>query len=137
MTESQIFAWILLSVPEDTGTLQDIIAMADGINHAIPSQHELQTSLGWLQARGLVRKDGRRFGLTETGSQLLSRLRSSARPMMQTWAVVTAELEAITGAPALPDDLTPEEIARAYRDYKRDFWRLYRELKDREKGSDA
>jgi hypothetical protein len=132
MTEGQIHAWILLSVPDDPGTLQDIIAMADGINHAIPSHHELQTSLGWLQARGLVRKDGRRFGLTEAGSQLLSRLRSPGRPPMQTWDLLAAELEAMTGAPALADDLTLEETTRAYRDYKRDFWQRYRELKKRD-----
>ena len=72
MTESRIFAWILLSVPERPGTLQDIIAMADGINHAIPTHRELQVSLGWLRARGLVRKEGRRFGTTEAGLQLLA-----------------------------------------------------------------
>ena len=31
MTDSETFAWILLSVPERGGRLQDLIAMADGI----------------------------------------------------------------------------------------------------------
>ena len=97
MTESQTFAWILLSVPESPGTLQDIIAMADGINHPIPSDRKLQTSLGWLQARGLVQKDGKRFCITKAGSQLLARLRTPGRTMMKTWDLVAQALESLRG----------------------------------------
>lgn len=133
MTESQTFAWILLSVPDSPGTLQDIIAMADGINHAIPSHHELQTSLGWLQARGLVRKDGRRFCTTDSGSQLLARLRRPGQTMMKTWDLVGAELETLRGEAAAPEDITLAETTSAYNSYKKAFWKAYRELERRDR----
>jgi hypothetical protein len=133
MTESQTFAWILLSVPESPGTLQDIIAMADGINHAIPSHRELQTSLGWLQARGLVRKEGRRFCTTDAGSQLLARFRTQSRTMMKTWDLVAAELESLRGEPTAPEDITLEETTSAYNSYKKAFWKAYRELERRDR----
>ncbi|MDR0480586.1 MAG: winged helix-turn-helix domain-containing protein [Gallionellaceae bacterium] len=134
MTESQTFAWILLSVPDSPGTLQDIITMADAINHAIPTQHELQTSLGWLQARGLVRKDGRRFCTTDAGAQLLNRLRRPRQTMMKMWDLVAEKLEPLRGEPAAPENITLEECTSAYNNYKKAFWKAYSELekKDRE-----
>jgi hypothetical protein len=124
MTESQTIAWILLCVPDKPGTLQNIIAMADAINHAIPTHRELQTSLGWLQARGLVSKQGRCYSVTEIGSQLLSRLRSPNRPMMKTWDLVSAELQKMIGSPAPLDDVTPEETDSAYQAYKTEAWKI-------------
>jgi predicted transcriptional regulator len=41
--------------------------MADGINHAVPTHKELQTSLTWLTSNGLVMKIGNKYCLTEKG----------------------------------------------------------------------
>jgi hypothetical protein len=130
MTDSQTYAWILLSVPESGGRLQDLIAMADGINHAIPTHHELQRSLGWLKSRGFVLKQGRTFLLTERGADLLARARSTNQTMMQTWDRVTAELTSLGGEEAPPDDVTVEEEKSAYDAYRKDFWKRYRSLRD-------
>jgi hypothetical protein len=128
MTESQIHSWILLSVPEVGGTLRDIIASAEYINHAIPSHDELQSSLGWLKAKGLVRKVGRRFLLTEAGSFLVSRSRSPGRTMMNSLDVVAQEVQAMNGPPAIPDDITLDETTYAYEAYKRDALAALRKL---------
>lgn len=93
MTDAQTFSWILLCVTEQGCTRRQISEMADAINHAIPTHQELQSSLRWLQERGLVREDGSRFALTDTGAALLARLRSPTRPIMQTWHAVEHELE--------------------------------------------
>ena len=61
MNQSKTIAWILLSVRASPSMLQDIIAVADAINQAIPSHQELQTSLGWLRAQGLISKNDRRY----------------------------------------------------------------------------
>jgi predicted transcriptional regulator len=79
-------AWIFLSVPEQSGLIADIIAMADGINHAIPTQDELRQSLRWLQKRGLVCRDGRRHRLTDLGITL--RRSTSASNIFKTWDIV-------------------------------------------------
>jgi hypothetical protein len=130
MTDSQTYAWILLSVPESGGKLQDLIAMADAINHAIPTHNELQRSLGWLKNQGLVVKKGRNILLTDRGVELLSRARSGHQTMMQTWERVTAELASLAGQEAPPDDVTVTEEKAAYDAYRKDFWKRFRSLRD-------
>ena len=83
MDESKTYAWIFLSVSEQPTPLTDIIAMADGINHAIPTQSELQQSFRWLQEHDLVRKEGKRYSLTVAGTAL--RDRASSSTIMKTW----------------------------------------------------
>ena len=134
LTDSQTFAWILLSVPETPGSLQDIIAMADGINHALPSHRELQTSLGWLQARGLVHKDGKRYCTTEAGALLLERLRRPGQTMMKTWDLVAGELQSLPGEPAEPANITLEETKRAYDSYSKAFWKAYKKVEKKKGG---
>jgi hypothetical protein len=85
MTEAETISWILLSVYEEGCTRREISLTADGINHAVPTHDEMETSLGWLQDRGFVGEDGGRFALTDTGAAFLSRFRSPTLPIMQTW----------------------------------------------------
>jgi hypothetical protein len=132
MTDNKTFAWILLSVPERGVKLQDLIAMADGINHAIPIHRELQRSLGWLKSYGFVVKEGRNFLLTELGADLLARVRSANQTMMRTWEMVTAELDSLAGDEAPPDDVTVEEAKLAYEAYRKDFSKRYRRLRERD-----
>lgn len=71
MTNEQTTSWIFLSTayasqggPADFNSISNI---ADGINHAIPTHKELQTSLSWLAKNGLVIKVGNKYSLTEKG----------------------------------------------------------------------
>jgi hypothetical protein len=93
MTDAQIFSWILLSVHEHGSTRRQISEMADGINHAVPTHREMETSLRWLQERGFVREDGNRFMLTDTGSALIARFSSATRPILQTWHAVSDAIQ--------------------------------------------
>jgi DNA-binding PadR family transcriptional regulator len=127
--ESQTYSWIFLCISEEGSTLQNIIAMADGINHAIPSHKELQTSLGWLQAKGLICKNEKRFALTEQGSKMLARLRKPDQSMFKNWEIVSAELQTMLGETAPPANISVEETKVAYQAYKKDFWKRYKELK--------
>jgi predicted transcriptional regulator len=81
--EARTHAWIFLSLSEQPASLTDIIAMADGINHAIPTQRELRQSFRWLEDRGLMRKEGKRYSLTVTGIAL--RRDASSSMIMKTW----------------------------------------------------
>ena len=83
MDEARTHAWIFLSLSEQPASLTDIIAMADGINHAIPTQRELRQSFRWLEDRGLMRKEGKRYSLTVTGIAL--RRDASSSMIMKTW----------------------------------------------------
>ena len=131
MTEPQTHAWIFLSVPEQPAALQDVIAMADAINHAIPSDRELRGSLGWLVAQGLIRKDGRRYLLTPEGIAL--RTETSKKLMMKTWDAVTAKFAVRTTASISQEDLAPKDITAAYDAYRENFQAAYKKLTEKEK----
>ena len=77
MDAAETRAWIFLSVPEEPAPVAEVLARADGINHAIPTDEQLRTSLRWLQKQGLVCKEGRQYSLTESGVALRRRQRSS------------------------------------------------------------
>jgi predicted transcriptional regulator len=81
--EARTYAWIFLSVPEQLAPLTEIVAMADAINHALPTQTELRQSFRWLQQHGLVSKEGKRYSLTAAGIAL--RNRASSSMIMKTW----------------------------------------------------
>ena len=95
MTSEDTYAWILLSVPEEFGTLNDIIGMADAINHAIPTDSELKNSFGWLESKGLIQREGRRYALTESGKLFLREARKDSQTIMKTWRVVTERIRAL------------------------------------------
>lgn len=132
MTESQVFSWILLSVPHRLGTLQEIIARADGINHAIPSHDELRSSLGWLMARGLILQDQNRYCTTDLGADLVARFWLYGQTQMKTWDLLAAEIELLRGEPVAPVDITVEETRSAYNSYNKAFWKAVREEKKRD-----
>ena len=95
MTDAETFSWILLSIHGHGSTRRQISEMADAINHAIPTDSEMETSLRWLQKRGLVREDGSRFVLTDTGAALIARFSSATHPIMQTWHAVSDAIQEI------------------------------------------
>jgi hypothetical protein len=73
MTDSQTKSWIFLSTAiasqSESADFRSISNIADGINHAVPSQKELQSSLTWLIVMGLVAKNGNKYKLTDKGKR--------------------------------------------------------------------
>ncbi len=71
MTDRQTISWIFLSTAiaseKESADFASISDIADGINHAIPTHKELQTSLTWLTQNGLIIKTGNKYSLTEKG----------------------------------------------------------------------
>ncbi len=71
MTQENTFSWIFLSTAIATQTeptdRRGISMIADGINHAVPTEKELQTALSWLISKGLVTKQGKKYILTTEG----------------------------------------------------------------------
>ena len=87
MTEAQTFSWIFYAVAQasqsDSVSYSGIESVADGINHAVPTQKEMQISLAWAVAQNLIQKEGKRFRLTEEGKRLFDDV--SVGTMMNTW----------------------------------------------------
>ncbi len=73
MTEEETISWIFLAVALATQTsptdFVGISMIADGINHAVPTQKEMQVSISWLTKQGLISKLGNKYSLSETGKK--------------------------------------------------------------------
>jgi hypothetical protein len=87
MTEAQTYSWIFYAialasqrVPVDYSGIESV---ADGINHAVPTQKEMRVSLSWMASKDLVQKDGKRYQLTEAGKKLAEE--ASAGTAMKVW----------------------------------------------------
>lgn len=71
MKNEQIISWIFLATALASQTrpakLNEISMIADGINHAVPTQQELRNSLNKLLELGLVDKIEKKYELTAKG----------------------------------------------------------------------
>ena len=138
-TKSQTIAWIFMCVHDKPSTLQKIISNADYIDRAIPSLEELQVSLGWLLTKGLIRKDGGCYLLTETGSQLRSRLWNINHPLRETRSIISGELRTMMDSQATIDsrtsleNITQEEMNSAYKAYKTEAWSVFEKVSEKYK----
>ncbi len=69
--EERTISWIYLAVSIASQTeptdFNGISMIADGINHAVPTHKEMQTSISWLLRNGLVSKVGKKYTLTSKG----------------------------------------------------------------------
>lgn len=119
MTNAEIYAWIFLSIGKQPTSLRDIIAVADGINHAIPTYKELQVSFSWLQAHELVRKEGKHYLLTEVGIELHHSC--SHKTYIKCWEAITQKFLELSDIAAPPDDITEMEVDNACKSYHGEF----------------
>jgi hypothetical protein len=63
--------WIFLCITSRDGvSLDHIVAVADMLNHAIPTEREVEIAINHLSKAGLVRVENESFILTETGFEL-------------------------------------------------------------------
>jgi hypothetical protein len=73
MTIEQSISWIFLSIAVASeispANFKEITMIGDGINHAVPTQKELQTSISWLTKRGLILKRAKKYELSEKGKK--------------------------------------------------------------------
>jgi hypothetical protein len=89
MTHEQTVAWIFLSTALATRIeptdIRGISMIADGINHAVPTQKELQTSFSWLTQKGLVKKNGKKYCLTIEGEMEFENASKSTVILFEIW----------------------------------------------------
>jgi hypothetical protein len=87
--EKRIIAWIYLSVSIASQTepadFNGISMIADGINHAVPTHKELQDSTSWLMKKGLIKKVGKKYTLTEKGKQDYSDAQVETKTLLKMW----------------------------------------------------
>lgn len=96
MTESEIKSWIFLATAlasqEEPTDLKTISLIADGINHAVPTEKELKTSLTWLSNNRLVLKQGRKYTLTAFGLSKFKDANSGTKVLLKIWSNLNKKL---------------------------------------------
>ena len=89
MTDIQTISWIFLATALATNTkptdINGISSVADGINHAVPTQKELQTSISWLTRNELIFKQGKNYELTSKGKSEYETASSKTKTLMKIW----------------------------------------------------
>lgn len=97
MTEAQTYAWIFYAASAAANNQgakhREIEAVADGINHALPTEKEMRASLEWTESRGLLRRVGRVIQLTDKGRTFASKFTGKPGSVMKTWDRITAAFE--------------------------------------------
>lgn len=97
MTLAQTYSWLFYALGLASGTepakYKDIEQVADGINHAIPTQREMRESLAWLSGEGLVIKEEKAYLLSANGVALLNRLSNNVHTTMGVWASIEKHFE--------------------------------------------
>lgn len=89
-------AWIFLATAmaseQRPSKLSGISMIADGINHAVPTESELRDSLRWLVSKDIVLKEGKRYSLTGNGKEIYSRGKGNSGKLLQMWEDLETEI---------------------------------------------
>jgi predicted transcriptional regulator len=92
MTDQQTISWIFLATALATSTkpteMNGISSVADGINHAVPTHKELQTSIAWLTKKRLIVKHGKNYELTDIGKLEFKSASEHTDKLLDMWKVI-------------------------------------------------
>jgi hypothetical protein len=130
MTHPWSDAWLLLAIgcrlSLEWISLAELIATADGIQHAVPTFEEVDGALARLAERGLVKLGRNQVGLTPSGLDLLTRTKSPRKPLLDwqeelgralgaaPWSAASQPTP-VRRAPALRPAISMEEYQEALR----------------------
>ena len=87
--DERTISWIYLAISMaseiEPADFNSISLIADGINHAIPTHKEMQTSISWLSEKGLVNKVGNKYTLTLKGKDDYKIASKGTNTLLKIW----------------------------------------------------
>ncbi len=100
MTDEEVISWMFLAVQMGSQVepvnFQGISDMADGINHAIPTHKELQTSVKWLLKNNLIVKvTNKTYTMSEKGNAVYSKAILKGNDLFSIWNNLELEIRNI------------------------------------------
>ncbi|HTK38298.1 MAG TPA: hypothetical protein VL325_07385 [Pyrinomonadaceae bacterium] len=99
MDKPTTVAWIFLAVEmasmEEPANRRSISMLADGINHAIPTNIEMDISLRWLETADLVSRDQKGYIISPAGRKVLEKARADIATVSAVWKRLTEEITRI------------------------------------------
>lgn len=128
-------AWIFLSLNkiEEGTSLEDLIAKADWINHAIPTEEEVEGAITRLSKAGLVHFRSAKFFLTDSGKELYEYIYGKRGSMLTLWGKLEKHLNK-SDFPFLNIEdfkLSAGELQITYEKYRKRFWKTSHEMKSK------
>jgi predicted transcriptional regulator len=82
-------SWIFLAIgiasEKEPADYKSISQIADGINHAVPTDKEMQTSIKWLLQNDLILKNNKKYSLTDSGANLIKDSKENTKTLMKIW----------------------------------------------------
>jgi hypothetical protein len=97
MDEATEVSWIFMAIGYASETepadFASISLVADGINHAVPTHKEMQTSLAFLLKKSLILKQGKKYSLSKTGATLLADARAESKTLFEVWDALKIQLK--------------------------------------------
>lgn len=92
-------AWIFLSIAHGQSkvgvSLEGLISTADCINHAIPTDREIEDAINRLVAAGFVAIENERFKLTNSAEKLFKRIYKKTKSLLKQWQLLEKFLQGI------------------------------------------
>ena len=89
MTDKQTYSWIFFSIAlgsqKEAIGYNDISNLADGINHAVPTDNEMRKSINWLISENLISKTGKKYQLTDLGKDIYKSVEVNNKSTLNTW----------------------------------------------------
>ena len=94
-----IISWMFLSIAMGSQiepiTFDVISLIADGINHAVPNQKEINSSISYLLKNNLINKNGKKYSLSENGNTVYLKSIKEDKTILKIWENVETILLSI------------------------------------------
>jgi hypothetical protein len=97
MTDSQIISWIFCAIAmaseKGPSSIKEVSMIADGINHAVPTQRELKFAIDWLLKNDLIKIESKKYTLTKSGHINYNFARLHTNTILNIWKNLERQLK--------------------------------------------
>ncbi|CAM4446988.1 hypothetical protein [Flavobacterium terrigena] len=91
-----IISWIFLSIAMGSQlepiTFEGISLIPDGINHSVPNQKEINSSISYLLKNDLVIKNEKKYSLSENGKEIYLKSSNENKTILKIWENIETTL---------------------------------------------
>ncbi len=77
----------------EPSNIKGISMIADGINHAVPTQNELKFATNWLLQQKLVNAEAKKYHLTKTGLTMFASAQIDRNSVLSIWENLEIQLQ--------------------------------------------
>ena len=129
--------WILMTIPinKDGVDLEGIIGRADAINHAIPTDEEIEGAITRCLQANIIKKIDDKYVFTDNYLKIFDKLWEKSKNVFDMWKIVEEYLSKSDLKKMNSDELKLKlnESSIAHKKYSETFWKMYKEIDQNKK----